>query len=86
MLVQKGNLDRVIRLCKEHYTIHNDLLEALEKCYYMLFLFEEEVNRINIVKLTSDVDSYFLLGFARDNGQAVPRFNAQFGEILVTIK
>lgn len=25
VVAQKANLDRVIRLCREHYTIHNDL-------------------------------------------------------------
>lgn len=86
VVAQKGNLDRVIRLCKEHYTIHNDLLDALEKCYYMLFMFDEEVGRINIDRLRGDIEGYFLQGFARDNGQAVPRFQAQFTEIQASLK
>lgn len=66
--------------------MHNDLLEALEKCYYMMFMFDDEVNRINVDRLRNDIDNYFLQAFARDNGQTVPRFHAQFNDMQNAIK
>jgi hypothetical protein len=76
----------VIDLCRTHYSTLNNLLEAIEKNFYLMNMFDDELRMINVTQLTTTLEQFFLQGDWRGLDQLTYNLKRQLKDIAVVVK